>query len=46
MAELDDEMRGSFWDVWCAVEIDGGHLYPNGYTQDLGAFKYLQKYFA
>ncbi len=42
MKDFDYEF---FWDVWYAVEIDGGHLYPNGYTQDLEALQYLQKYF-
>ena len=31
--------------VWCAIEEDGGHLYPEGYQKDLEAYLYLQECF-
>lgn len=37
---LDKERLG---DTWCAVEIDGGHIYPQGYEEDLKAIKRFQE---
>lgn len=42
MKELDEYRNGQ---VWYAVEIDGGHLFPEGYEEDLKALWYLQDYF-
>jgi len=42
MQELDEDKGG---EVWYAVEIDGGHLYPQGYQHDLDALLHLQEYF-
>jgi len=42
MQELDEKRGGN---IWYAVEIDGGHLYPGGYHDDLDALLQLQEVF-
>ena len=42
MKILKERRKG---DVWYAVEIDGGHKYPDGYERDFAGFRHLQDYF-
>jgi len=40
LRKLDQERKGN---VWYGIEIDGGHIYPEGYEQELVSLKISRK---